>query len=206
MTYKDARDYTLSLINQYSVAGRAVVTSYNNQADYLCKIPRLLDDAAWLAATTTHRIRAGKPLSELTREEKRGWILYTLPEDCWQMNSGGLIRFQNNADGQSELGRYQRYRLLGPSEFALPAELPADEFWLEYWRAPNLLGDKPADDAPLDNTVTVQLALPYYAASWLCVQDDSFACTLLRREFDNRLSIAGEIPQTEVTSVENVYD
>jgi hypothetical protein len=58
MNYKWARDYTLELINQYSIAGAVTPESYNNQADYLARIPKMLNDAQIYVATTAGKIRA----------------------------------------------------------------------------------------------------------------------------------------------------
>ena len=39
MTYGEARDKTLQLINSYSLGGRVIESSYNEQQDYLNRIP-----------------------------------------------------------------------------------------------------------------------------------------------------------------------
>ena len=118
MTYKWARDFVLQLLNQYSVAGSRVEESYNNQADYLAKIPRLLDDAQVYVATGTGKIRTLTEMASLTKKKMGAWVLYELPADCWQVCSGGLIR----TDGP-QLHRYSRYRLLGDNGIAVPKDL-----------------------------------------------------------------------------------
>ena len=57
MDYKWARDFTLELINQYSIAGGEIATTYNNQADYIRRIPKLLNDAQIYVATNAGKIR-----------------------------------------------------------------------------------------------------------------------------------------------------
>jgi len=198
MNYGWARDFTLELIDQYSVAGAKVAPSYNNQADYLHKIPRLLDDAATLAATTNHKLRALLPLSELEREARGRWVVYTLPEDCWQM-CGGLVRFD-----EERLRRWHGFRLLGRDKFAVPAGLTGG-LGVEYFRRPRLLGEDPAEDAELDNTPAVQTALPYYAAAHLVMLDNAFAYASLYNEFEGKLAVPGELPQAEIHAVEDVY-
>lgn len=199
MTYKWARDFVLQLLNQYSVAGTEVPESYNNQADYLVKIPKLLDDAQLYVATGSGKIRTLTDMESLTRRSMGAWVLYELPEDCWQVCSGGLIRM----DGP-QLHRYSRYRLLGDNGIAVPGELDG-ELLLEYFRYPALLGDDPVDSAPLDNTVEAQMALPYYAAAHMVMTDDAFAYSALMNEFEAKLARMGERRQAEITVVEDDY-
>lgn len=58
LTLKDVQDITLQLINQYSIAGSLVSASYNNQQDYLLRIPLLVNDAQNYIATTAKKIFA----------------------------------------------------------------------------------------------------------------------------------------------------
>ena len=200
MNYKWAKDFVTQLINQYSVAGSEIAVSYNNQADYLKRIPKLLDDAQVLVATGAGKIRTITALESLTRKSVGAWVLYELPKDCWQVCSGGLIR----ADGE-QLHRYSKYRLLGDNGLAVPKTLDG-EMMLEYFRYPALLGDAPQDNTPLDNTVEAQMAIPYYAAALLVMQDDRFAYSALMNEFEAKLSRMGERLQAQITIIEDAYD
>ena len=199
MTYKWARDFVLQLINQYSVAGSEVAAAYNNQADYLVKIPKLLDDAQIYVATNSGKIRTLTDMDSLTKKNMGAWTLYELPEDCWQVCSGGLIR----ANGP-QLHRYSRYRLLGDNGIAVPKELDG-ELLLEYFRYPALLGGDPAEGVNLDNTPEAQMALPYYAAAHMVMQDDAFAYSALMNEFEAKLARMGERRQAEIAAVEDAY-
>ena len=201
MNYAWARDFALELINQYSVAGDKVALSYNNQADYLARIPKLLDDAQTMVATTVRRIRAAAPLSELTEVDTRhGWRVYKFPTDCWQFASGGLIRFTPHG-----VRRFHKYRLLSGDRIAVPSGVE-DTAELEYFRYPKLLGTNPTDTAELDNTIEVQMALPYYVAAHLVMYDNNFAYGALYNEWEGKLERLYELPQTELNITENVYD
>lgn len=200
MTYAWARDFVLQLINQYSMAGATVAVEYNNQADYLVRIPKLLDDAQMYVATTVRRLRATAPLKNLPSEERGAWVVYKLPRDCWQVMSGGLIRFAGD-----RLQRYHRYHLLGSDELAVPRGMD-EETLLEYFRKPALLGDSPADTAELDNAIEVQMALPYYVAAHLVMYDNAFAYQALYNEWEGKLARLYELPQTELTVVEDAYN
>lgn len=276
MNYGWARDYALELINQYSIAGTPIASSYNNQADYIHRIPKLLDDAQVYAATTTGKIREIVTLSsptarntsdpilrgdvngdgeinnadlELLRvylankdpitgestvsvstgadvnadgqintmdlallrkyltdtdpvlyREEGAWRIYALPSNCWQVCSGGIIRF----DGP-RLQRFHHYHLLGNSEIAVPKNLDG-ALSLEYYRYPNLLGASPSDDKELDNSLQVQMALPYYVAAHLVMGDQAFAYSALYNEFETKLERIAERYQTEVNTIEDSYD
>lgn len=199
MNYRRARDITLQLINHYSVAGKPIPDSYNNQADYLKRIPALLDDAAMQAATTTAPIRVLDDLKNLRCDENGAWRTYTLPENCWQMCGGGLIQY----DGE-EFRRFHKYHPVGANRFAVPRELTG-EVQVEYFRYPRLLGENPGDEDELDNTPAVQMALPFYAAAQLVMQEDAFAFSALSNEFESRLARLAERTQTDLNTVEDVY-
>lgn len=199
MTYAWARDFVLQLVNQYSVAGEEVQASYNNQADYIARIPKLLDSAQTLLATTVRKIRVTVPLTELFYTTEGAWKVYALPENCWQMMGGGLIRIRGD-----RIQRFHKYRMLGAKQIAVPATIK-DPMMLEYFRRPGLLGDNPEDGAELDNEPEVQMALPYYAAAHLVMQDNAFAYSALMNEFEDRKNHLFELPQTDLTTVEDVY-
>lgn len=199
MNYGWARDFTLELINQYSMAGQKVPASYNDQQDYLLRIPKLLDDAQHYVATTTGRITDMVGLEELPREERGAWYIYTLPANCWQVCSGGLVRF----DGP-RLQRFHKYHMIGKGQLAVPKTLDGD-ISVEYYRYPVKLGDKPRDTAPLDNTEEAQRAIPYYAAAHLVMHDNAFAYGALINEFETKLARLAEVPHGEMNTVEDSY-
>lgn len=200
MTYGQIRDFTLKLINQYSIAGSPIPDSYNNQADYVLHIPQLLDDAQMYVATNQGRIRTVVPMTALDSHEEDGWTVYRLPEDCWQVCSSGLLRLH-----KGEVQRYHRYHQVGDRSIMVPSSLEG-VLQLEYFRYPALLGADPSPEMELDNTPVAQMALPYYVAAHLVMHDDSFAYQALYNEFENKLSRLVEAPQAELSSVEDVYD
>lgn len=199
MNYKWCKDFALQLINQYTMAGEKVPETYNNQADYIKRIPKLLDDAQMYAATTAAPIRCTEPLTALRCDENGEWNVYTLPKDCWQICSGGLIRY----DGD-EFQRFHGYHPVGTNKIAVPRSLTG-EVHVEYFRYPRQLGDDPKDTDELDNTRPVQMALPYYVAAYLVMQDDAFTFSALNNEFESRLARLTEMPHADVNIVEDVY-
>lgn len=200
MNYKKARDITLQLINQYSVSGTPISDTYNGQSDYLKRIPNLLNDAAMQAATTTAPIRVLDALKNLRCDDNGAWLVYTMPDDCWQISSSGLIQY----DGET-LRRFHGYHPVGANKIAVPKDLTG-EVQVEYFRYPRMLSESPKDEDELDNTSAVQLALPFYAAAQLVMQDDAFAFSALSNEFESRLARLAERPHADCNTVENVYD
>jgi len=200
VNYGWARDYTLQLINQYSIAGTKIDPVYNNQADYIARIPKLLDDAQVYVATGPKKLRATVPVISLARVRFGKNLVYTMPEDFWQMSSAGFVTFEGQA-----IKRFHRYHVLGDDQFVLDEPVP-EPLILEYYRYPILLGADPKDNAELDNDLEVQMALPFYAAAHLVMQDNAFAYASLLNEFESRISRIQEIPQTELNTVEDRYE
>ena len=193
MTYAWARDFALELINQYSIAGANVPESYNNQADYVKRIPKLVDDAQLLLATNEGRITEVVPLSELEKGQLGQWEAYTLPVDCWHV-CPGLVRL----DGP---GREMRYTLTGGRLCIRDGRGLA----LEYERLPRPVGTDPMDDAELDNTVAAQMAVPYYVAAHLVMYDNEFAYAALLNEFEQKRALLRETPRAEWGITEDAY-
>ena len=69
MTYGQVKSYILQLLNQATIAGGTVADNYNCQADYLLRIPHLINDAMTEIATTARKIPAVLDLSEIPPEE-----------------------------------------------------------------------------------------------------------------------------------------
>lgn len=178
MDYKWARDFTLRLIDQYSTAGEVVAETYNGQADYIMRIPSLLNSAQIHVATTAGKIRTAVPLRNL--ELRNG--LYIMPDDFWQF-CGGMIRRY----GANDWKRFNFGHIIGNNQLVLPEDVGGDII-VEYYRLPGLLSDDPTDTEELDNTVAAQMILPYYAAAHLVMQDNQYAYQSLMNEFETRLS------------------
>lgn len=200
MDYKWARDYVLELINQYSIAGTVTPESYNNQADYLARIPKLLNDAQVYVATTVGKIRTVEDLSNLSCDDNGKWLVYTMPSDFWQLCSGGLIRY----DEDNELERCNLYHAIGANQIAVSKSVSGN-MSAEYYRLPRQLNDNPADDEPLDNTIPAQMTLPYYVAAHLVMYDNSYAYQALMNEFETRLARLAESPTIIYGTVADTY-
>ena len=198
MTYGELKTYVLQLINQYSVAGKEVPSTYNNQADYIARIPMLANDALIYICTTARRLRATEDLRKIGI--KGAWGVYCLPDDFWQLCTGGVY----STDDEGELYRENRYRLIGGRRIAIPS-YPTRSWTVEYFRYPAKLPADPSDELALDCPEEAATAAAYYVAAHLVLQDDQYAQATLYNEFETKLSRLGELPAAERDTVTDVY-
>lgn len=201
MNYGQIKDRALMLIDQYSIAGEKVVLSYNNQADYVKKIPGLINDGLEYLFTTFRRVRATAALPTLSRVKFGEHTAYVMPDDFWRMSSAGMLTF--NKDGSAV--RWHRYKFLEDRMFVLDGDDAPHPLIVEYYRHPRLLGDSPKDSEELDGPLEMQIILPYYVAAHLVMLDNSFAYSALLAEFENRAQRLMDLPQTEMNVVEDRY-
>lgn len=206
MTYGECRDLALNLVHQESIAGVTIPGSYNNQQDYLNKIPGLINAAQMDIATTTKPIPAWVTLGELACYEKQGNYVYTLPDDLWQRRGSGLIMPVRERRSAHELhnDRYNRIRMIGNTQIIVPETLPAETI-LEYYRYPVRMEAEPEDDDLLDNVPEAQEAVPYYVAAHIVMYDDAFLYATLQNEYSAKKDALRDRPRTEIDPVRDVY-
>ena len=166
MNYGQVRDAALHLLNQYSVAGREIPASYNNQQDYLSAIPSLIDSAQMEIATTV------KPISALKNVRADSHGLFPLPCNCYR-----FIGTEPRRD----------FRFVGERHFIVPG-WKGSRILVEYHRYPHPMGENPEDDKRLDNTPDTHYAIPYYVASRLVLDDDTYKQATLYNEWRTRLT------------------
>ena len=200
MTYGKLKERVMQLIFSYSVAGSEIPESYNNQADYLAMIPSLVNDAQMDVATTVRRLPAIAELSSLEHYTLCGKELYTLPDDCWNLMTGGLLYRDSPL-----YDRFFGYRLIaGGRILEMPAHM-GDEFAVEYWRYPTVVDDVTDDDEELDNTPEVHECIVYYVASYLLLYDDPYRAEIFKKQYTERLARLKEPVWLEPQPIQNVY-
>jgi hypothetical protein len=199
MNYGECRDRALKLINQYSIAGTQIASSYNNQEDYILRVPSLINDAQLIIARGPRPIDEAVELNPASAVEVGCMYKYVLPEDLIEINPAGLRVITDTGMKLSA-----RYTLLGSDYILVPKDL-AGTIFLQYFRRPQLLAEKPLDTAPLDNIATAQEPIPYYVGAQLVIQDDAFVYASLYNSWLTKLTEIGKAPRPESHLVEDVY-
>ena len=184
MTLGDCKRKALELIFQYSIAGTAIPSSYNNQADYINRIPNLVNSAQTEIAVTVKPIQTTKAVSALTPDPVPlgGRTVHVLPADCFRVMDGGLLRVLPEG-----IVRTKNYRLLYGNRIVI-FENDLSDMILEYLRYPTALTAASADTAELDNTPDAQECVPYYVAAHLVLYDDPYRYSALYNEYLRRIA------------------
>lgn len=201
MLYSVIRDNALKLINQYSIAGEIISRDYNNQDDYLLRIPGLINDALMTVATTYKRFRKEVKISSLAQETFGNMTRCTMPEDFWQFISGGI----KSTDKNGCFVRYNKCRFGTTNVLYIPTEDIKREMTVEYYAYPEQISLDPKDSDKVKAPPEVLLAIPYYVAAHIVMYDDAFAYSALYNEFETRLMRTQESVTYEHDPVEDAY-
>lgn len=196
MTYGELKEYVLQLLNSYSVAGREVAVTYNDQADLLARIPALTRDGLYYVTTTVRRLRTAAVLN--APAAMGDLLIYDLPEDCFQL-CGGLWQVQGG-----EARRIRTYQLLGGRQVLLPGTVRGT-ILAEYFRYPAVPEGNPADEAVLDCPPEALSAVACYVAAHLAMEDNNYLYTALYKEFETKMLRLREGLQPECGVTEDVY-
>lgn len=198
MKYAEIKRETLAHIRQYSIAGSPIASSYNNQADYLNRIPQLINEGLVNVRTLVKPDPVVFPLIE-GGEEYGNMVRYTLPEDFWSLKTGGVTVIR---DGHFR--KTNNYRLQGKKYILIPKDAEG-EFTVEYFRYPPQIPLKAEDDFELEEDIEVIQAATYYAAAQLVLGDDEAVYAYLYNDYESRLSRIGPGIAVEVQPVQDAY-
>lgn len=197
MLYSEIKRTVLSHINQYTMAGTPVAASYNNQADYLNRIPLFVNEGLVNIRTLVKPDAVVLPLLE--GEEYGGMMRYKLPEDFWSLKSGGISVLRD--------GRFKKtntYKLQG-KDYILTPKCEDASYTVEYYKYPEQLPLDCADNYELVEDPEVIHTACYYAAANLLRLEDEFAYATLYNDYESRLGRISPGIRMEVAPVEDVY-
>lgn len=205
-TYKELKREILGHINQYSKAGTEVASSYNDQQDYLNRIPQLLNTALVSIRTA----RDGKPLiksvtyPEATQTENAtppteigGFVLYTLPDDFWSLKTGSVARVIGG-----HFIKTNEFRMQGRHHIMLPKD---GTFYIEYYAYPVQVPLNIQDAATIEEDPDVIQTATFYVAANLVMYEDEFMYSALYNEYESHLSRLSNGLEMEVGNVRDVY-
>ena len=198
MLYSEIKREVLGHIDQYSMAGTPVAASYNNQADYLSRIPLLINEGLVNIRTLCKPSPVVLPLEN--GEEYGGMMRYELPEDFWSLKTGGVSVIRNG-----QFHKTNEYRLQGKKYILIPKTDAA--YTVEYYKYPNQLPTDKAltDDFNLEEDIEVIQAATYYAAANLVMREDEFMYASLYNDYESRLSRISPGITVEVQPVQDAY-
>lgn len=198
MKYADIKRHTLEKANMSTIAGDPVPGTYNNQQDYLNKIPALINEALVNIRTLVKR---NPVVCELTEgEEFYNQVRYTLPGDFYCLKTGGVSRILKD--------RYEKtndYRLQGREYILIPKKLAEVPHIIEYYAYPAQLPLNPDDDFDLNEDLEVIQTAEVYSAAYLVLPDDQFTYSVLYNDYESRLGRIMPGVTAEVTPVEDSY-
>lgn len=197
MLYSEIKRETLSHLNQYSIAGAQIAPSYNNQADYLNRIPLLINEGLVNIRTL---VKPDPVVYQLTEGEEYGdMVRYELPEDFWNLKTGGVSAVING-----KFTRTNNYKLQGKKFILVPGS-EKGSYTVEYYKYPEKLPLNPKEDFDLQEDLEVIQTATYYAAANLILHDDPTTYSLLYNDYESRLSRISPGIRAEVDTVQDEY-
>lgn len=199
MTYGEFKILVLKHIDQYTVAGEKVPLSYNNQADFVNKIPELTNIVLRMLATTT------APLTETVAASSfadampmpGGWSKITLPKDFWRINGSGLLTME-----ESGLSINGNYRFLTNRDLIVrTSEIPS--MLIRYDRYPRRV--KGVDNETLDCDDAVADCASFYVGAQLMRTEDPYVYQSMMNEYSSMMAQIAKPITAEYVRSQDVY-
>ena len=196
-TYEEIKRQTLELINQSTMNGLSIASTYNNQVDYEKRIQELINIAVRTVCTLSKRLVRLVELKNGT--EFAGNIRYQLPKDFYQLKSGGVY----TTTRKGKLCGLPHFRFIG-GDVLVPDEVPR-QVYIEYYAYPPAL---PADPEPydsLDVDAEILDCAQVYAAAQLVAHENEYLYASLYNDYESRLSRISQGMVAESRPVQDSY-
>lgn len=181
MTYKELKERVLQLLNTYSRNGTFIDNLYNDQSDYLMRIPGLYNSAMTDIAVAGKEFVGVIDWGAIDVEDySMGKCIMTVPDDFIRMRPVLL----DTRDGAYYSGEFYP---IGEDRLIIDKRLVGK--FLTYNRFPRKLDTTPGADIDrirLDGDAEQQEAAILYIAARLVVNEDSFAYSSFMNEYDER--------------------
>lgn len=200
MNYGEIKRKVLEYLNQYSIGGAIVPDEYNNQDDYIHRIPALINSAILEIRGKWPR----KHVAQLSGGYVQGrYVLHSLPSDYKGLCTGGVFV-------GVERQRTNDYRLFGDNSILVPDD--GEPHFVEYYQTPEQIHltasqeNDPPDSYDFNETPEAIDAACVYAASWIALNEDAFDHTALNNLFESKLERMAPRPTAEVRQIGTDYD
>lgn len=202
MTFKEFSKIVLQHIDQYSVAGVTIPSSYNNQADSISRICALANTAirtiVTQAAPMFGFVDPNAPEFKGRTDLGNGMTKIVMPTDFYEMSGGGNPTFTDDCG----FARNIHYMRISDNVLLIPtSEVP--RLLISYQRYPRkLLGQ---DSEILDCSEAAADCASFYVAAQLARQDNPYLYQSLYNEYEQMLARLRPPVVTELSQVEDVY-
>lgn len=218
MNLNEIAEMSLQLINQYSVSGQIIPDTYNNQADYLVRIPHLANDGiVYMGTGNVKQIGTYVFTQKADKSPNAVFKSYSMPSAFFRPYGSSVPYIIGK--GQVPTSEYM---WLGSRELLLSPHIEG-QIKIDYYRYPSLFstefvpsvvdeeGNVITPWSYKDGTVEVDLpleaqyALPYYIGSHLISQDFLNESYILMNEFELKMARISTYPVVDVESAEDTY-
>lgn len=207
MKYALIKRRVLEKIDQSTMAGEPVEPTYNDQQDYLYRIPALINEAI---VDIRGRVKCEPVVFTLDDElctELGGMLRWELPDNYNGMRTGGVSVI---SDGR--YAKYDGYVLQGKKAILIPKPRGWDDdalerpvFTVEYYPYPPQLPPDPSDNYDLEEEPDVIMAACCYAAANLIMREDEFMYATLYNEFESKLERMHRDVRADMNGTDDVY-
>lgn len=199
MTYGEFKTLVLKHIDQYTVAGEKVPLSYNNQADFVNKIPELTNIVLRMIATTTAPITETISASALAdvMEMPGGWSKITMPKDFWRIHGSGILLM-----GGEELEISGNYRFLTNKEILVKTS-EVSSMLIRYDRYPRKV--QGVDAELLDCEDAVADCASFYVGAQLMRTEDPYVYQSMMNEYSSMMAQIATPITAEYVRAKDVY-
>lgn len=199
MTIRQCMDAAYQLLNEYSIAGATVPLSYNGQADMENRMINLINAAQMEIAATVKPIDMDFEYVVDNTNVNTGWQRVEMPEDFDRFVG---VKFMGP---RGQFIQQANYRMTETSILYLPTDSKGT-FIIEYYRFPVRYEPDVDKSTELDNKPDTHEVIPYYIASTLCIDDNSYAYAALHNLYELKLARLNNKPaRAEAGVVDDVY-
>lgn len=204
MTIQECIDASLKLLNQYTIMGQKIPSTYNDQEDDKIRMLPLINDAIMEIATVARPILAFTEFEVPKKDPKEPIkdLDFAMPSD---FDRATAVLF-TPAFGRDRTAREANdYKWLGNDVILVPNLYPGT-YRVEYMRYPAQYDDNTPLTTILDNTPDTHTIIPYYVAAMIANYDDQKAYYNLFNQWEVRLSRLGyKPPHATMEKIQDVY-
>ena len=202
ITYGEFKTLVLQHLDMHTVAGEEVPLDYNNQEDFVRRIPSLTNIALRSIATTACPIQETISLSSpgygSISAMPGGWSKVTMPADYWRIRGNGI-----GILGENGIVASGAYKFLNNREILVrTSEIP--NMVITYDRYPRKVAG--VDDETLDCDDSVAYCASFYVAAELMRTEDAYSYQSLFNEYQDRLNQLVRPVYAEFVRTESCYD